>query len=534
MTESLGEVFGPLEYKGYLVFDYPEGENPINNIVFSVDSSLAGNLLIVDVPSPWSHSYSEGALTLSGGSLSPGGTVQVAVSVNKFFEEGEYPVSSIGTTTSGEQSSAIGVLLVGDLIILRFLEMLADYRLPLAGAMLGLAALEFLLTRRMSESDKAISRTCEKLLQECEKAKAEASNREAEAKDARAKADKAKKELSKAKEDLEKAKDRVDRINRDQKSDETSWVEVDGRRITSMDLKLKSDASKDLWDQYQNGEIDAQSLEEAWEELGEDSALEELRGQNKEDAEKKLKEAKDKVADAQKTADEAEKPAAEAEKKAAEARAYADKVCKEAEDCLKKGGGIVIDQGVGLTSDGELIHLDDRLVELGLSSKEFEGLSKLELNTDDPPTEKILNGIRVSPRLSTEVHQLDISPRFIPKFTDVSTDIHIPLPKIGKPLKPSLEQVLETGDSSNVNYRLFYKPKISYDEIVLVDLHGNPLIGTGDGGVPIEFDPSHRLPDDRSIPILGDLRIFELFRTEKVSSPETIILLDAKLIPSPN
>ena len=53
MSEALGDVFGPLEYKGYLVFDYPEGENPINNIVFTVDSTLAGNLLIVDVPAPY-------------------------------------------------------------------------------------------------------------------------------------------------------------------------------------------------------------------------------------------------------------------------------------------------------------------------------------------------------------------------------------------------------------------------------------------------------------------------------------------------
>jgi hypothetical protein len=466
--------------------------------------------------------------------LSPGGVVQVAVSVNKYFEEGEYPVNSLGTTTAGEQSTAVGVLLVGDLIILRFLEMLADYRLPLAGAMLGLAALDFMLNRRMSEADNAKSRVCEELLQECEKAKAAAQKAEAEAKEARDKADKANDDLKKANDELDKTKDRLDRINKDQTSDDTSWVEVDGRRITSMDLKLRSDSSKELWDQYQNGEIDANSLEEAWEELGEHSALEELRGQNKKEVENKLKEAKDKVADAQKKADDAEKPAAEAEKKAVEARAYADKVCKQAEDCLKQGGGIVIDQGMGLTSYGELIKLDDSLREMDLAMHGvLRELSKLDLNTVDPPTEMILDGIRVSPRLSAEVHQLDSSPRFVPKFTDAPTVIHIPLPKSGEPLKPSLEQVLETGDSSTINYRLYYKPKTSYDGVVLVDLHGTPLIGTGDGGLPIEFDPSHRLPADRSTPILGDLRLYELFRSEKVSSPETIILVDAKIISSP-
>ena len=104
VSESLGDIFGPLEYKGYIVFDYPEGDNPINNIVFNVDSTLIGNLLIVDVPSPWSHQYNEGVLTLTGGSLSPGGTVQVTVSLNKFFEEGEYTVSGVGTTTTGARA----------------------------------------------------------------------------------------------------------------------------------------------------------------------------------------------------------------------------------------------------------------------------------------------------------------------------------------------------------------------------------------------------------------------------------------------
>lgn len=70
-ADILGEYLGPIEYKGYIVFDYPEGENPINNIVFTVDSTIADNLIILNVPSPWSHSYGGGTLTLSSGSLSP-------------------------------------------------------------------------------------------------------------------------------------------------------------------------------------------------------------------------------------------------------------------------------------------------------------------------------------------------------------------------------------------------------------------------------------------------------------------------------
>ena len=338
VSESLGEVFGPFEYKGYLVFDYPEGDNPINNIVFAVDSTLASNLLIVDVPSPWSYSYSEGTLTLTAGSLSPGGSVQVAVSLSKYFEEGEYPVSSIGTTTAGEVSNSQGVLLVGDLVILRFLQTLSDYRLPLAGLMIGLTLLELFLSRRtQDDTEKTISekKTCQELIDECEKAKAAAEAAEAEAQSARDDAETANDELQEAQEELEDAEERLQWIDEDQTNEDTAWIEMDGHRITSMDLKLKSDASKALWQQYQNGEIDAKSLEKAWEELGENSALDELRKNNKEEAEKKVQEAKDKVAEAEKKASDAENKAAEAEKKAVDARGYAEKVCKEAEDCAK-------------------------------------------------------------------------------------------------------------------------------------------------------------------------------------------------------
>ena len=147
-SDFLGEYLGPIDYKGYIVFDYPEGENPINNIVFTIDSRLAGNLIIVSVPSPWSHSYGGGILTLSGGSVGPGGSVRVTVSLNKYFEDGEYPVSSVGTTSAGEISQASGPLLVGQLVLLNLLGMASAYRFPLAAIVVGLGFLELYLTWR--------------------------------------------------------------------------------------------------------------------------------------------------------------------------------------------------------------------------------------------------------------------------------------------------------------------------------------------------------------------------------------------------
>jgi hypothetical protein len=150
-SDILGDYLGPIDYKGYLVFDYPEGENQINNIVFTVDSTLAGNLIIVSVPSPWSHSYGGGVLTLSSSSLGPGESVRVTVSLNKYFEDGEYLVTSVGTTTTGEVSQASGPLLVGEMYLLNFIAMASAYRFPLTGTVVGLGFLEWYLRRRLVE-----------------------------------------------------------------------------------------------------------------------------------------------------------------------------------------------------------------------------------------------------------------------------------------------------------------------------------------------------------------------------------------------
>jgi hypothetical protein len=147
-AEQLGPIVGPVEYNGYLVFDYPEGDNPITNIVFNVDPWVSECLIIVNVPAPWTYTYSDPTLTLSGGSLNPGGSVSVTVSLDDYFEEGEYQVTSVGTTSAGEVSNAIGPLLVGDLYLLRAISLANTYQTPLLGSIIGLVALELMFWYR--------------------------------------------------------------------------------------------------------------------------------------------------------------------------------------------------------------------------------------------------------------------------------------------------------------------------------------------------------------------------------------------------
>lgn len=148
-SDQVGDIIGPIEYKGLIDFDYPIGENPINNIIINVDSILASNLIIVSVPSPWTYSYSEGVLTMSGGLLSPGEIIEVTVSLNKYFEAGEYQTNGVGTTTEGETSLSSGILLVGNLNLLYALGLASNNIIPLLIGTLSLGLLDVFLSRRL-------------------------------------------------------------------------------------------------------------------------------------------------------------------------------------------------------------------------------------------------------------------------------------------------------------------------------------------------------------------------------------------------
>ena len=149
----VGQVIGPYDYKGYLSFSYPEGDNPINIIVFTVDEKIAPSLLIVNVPPEWSWTYSGSSLSLSGGLLYPGDQVDVEVSLDQYHEEDAYALDAVGTTVTGESSYSIGVLLVGQLLLLRFLDLVASNSLPIWGGTLGLSVLDLFLRTRTKKPE---------------------------------------------------------------------------------------------------------------------------------------------------------------------------------------------------------------------------------------------------------------------------------------------------------------------------------------------------------------------------------------------
>ncbi|MCW4012866.1 MAG: hypothetical protein NWF07_07720 [Candidatus Bathyarchaeota archaeon] len=192
-SDFLCNNLGPAVYNGFLVFEYGEGENPVNNIVFTVDSQIAGNLIIIDVPSPWSYTHEGDTLTLSGGSLSPGSSVRVTVSLNKYYDEGEYSARSMATTTMGDKIQSTGSLAVGNLSPLTIVETMSTYRVPLAGFVLALGATEYFLTSRIQLRDPM--QDVWRLVEELKKLEKEKARMEKELEDNRKQIEKIKDEI---------------------------------------------------------------------------------------------------------------------------------------------------------------------------------------------------------------------------------------------------------------------------------------------------------------------------------------------------
>ncbi len=146
-ADFFSPFIGPTEYRGQLGFTYVEGETPITGITFEVDPRIAGSLIILEVPAGWSHTFTGGTVELSGGSLSPGESVVVSVSLARFVEPDEYSISSTGVTSGGETVQAAGSLVVTLMVILRTLTAISSVKTTASLGTVSLVFVDILLKR---------------------------------------------------------------------------------------------------------------------------------------------------------------------------------------------------------------------------------------------------------------------------------------------------------------------------------------------------------------------------------------------------
>ena len=130
---SISPSIGPLEYTGHLSYDYIEGEDAIIRIVFQFNEEIGQRLVVVNAPSPWSWSLGADTLSMTGGSLAPGSTLVIPVSFNRYVPPGDRPFTAVGTTSSGESNTALGVLAVTEMLLLHVLHIISVNQLYLIG-----------------------------------------------------------------------------------------------------------------------------------------------------------------------------------------------------------------------------------------------------------------------------------------------------------------------------------------------------------------------------------------------------------------
>ena len=147
----ISPLIGPLEYTGHLTYSYTEGDTPIVKVVFQFNEEIGERLIVVKAPSPWSWTQGGNILSMTGGSLAPGDSLVVAVSFNRYVPPGDRPFTSLGTTSGGESSTAVGTLVVTEMLLLKILYILSLNWLYLFGGTGVLFLAEIILVRRRLE-----------------------------------------------------------------------------------------------------------------------------------------------------------------------------------------------------------------------------------------------------------------------------------------------------------------------------------------------------------------------------------------------
>lgn len=148
-ADILAPYIGPLEYKGSMGYTYVEGTNPITRI--TIDSTVAEKLIVLNPPAGWTYTLTDNILELEGGSLNPGESVTLPVSLGGYIPPDDYPVTSTGYTSGGEAVQASGSLVVSTMVILYALDTVSAMRNQLAMATLGLGLIELIISRMLQK-----------------------------------------------------------------------------------------------------------------------------------------------------------------------------------------------------------------------------------------------------------------------------------------------------------------------------------------------------------------------------------------------
>ena len=144
------ELASSLSAQGSFTYNYLSGNESIVSITYALPQDLA-DAMVPEQTEGWTVTLSGNVLSVTGGTLNPGGSVTVEYRLSEYIEGGTRTVTATSTTTSGRSSTTQTSLEVPDALLLAFAWMLyqnAIWLLILAIIVLVIIIVLFIIGRK--------------------------------------------------------------------------------------------------------------------------------------------------------------------------------------------------------------------------------------------------------------------------------------------------------------------------------------------------------------------------------------------------
>ncbi len=109
--------------KGSFTYSYLSGNEPIVSSTYTLPQDLVDSM-VPEQAAGWNINLAGNALSLTGGTLNPGGSIMVDYRLSQYIQGGTMTVTATSTTSSGSTSSTQVSLLVPEAFLLALAWML--------------------------------------------------------------------------------------------------------------------------------------------------------------------------------------------------------------------------------------------------------------------------------------------------------------------------------------------------------------------------------------------------------------------------
>lgn len=148
--DAMIKYVGYFEGRGSITYSYQKGTEPVTSVTIKLPPDVAGSIDLHETIPGWNIALKGDNLSITDGSLLPGGSLEVKYRVTRYIQSGSKELTITSTTSSGEIITAHGSMVVSETVILKILTFILDHRIPiLIGLGMGLFGIIGWIIRRI-------------------------------------------------------------------------------------------------------------------------------------------------------------------------------------------------------------------------------------------------------------------------------------------------------------------------------------------------------------------------------------------------